>query len=39
MVECNIIHSAYISEYSVALEDELTMAYEWFVNNQDKFRG
>jgi len=26
-------------EYSVALEDGLTMAYEWFVNNQDKFRG
>ena len=26
-------------EYSVSLEDGLTMAYKWFVNNQDKFRG
>ena len=26
-------------EYSVSLEDGLAMAYKWFVNNQDKFRG
>jgi GDP-L-fucose synthase len=25
--------------YSVSLEDGLALAYEWFVNNQDKFRG
>jgi GDP-L-fucose synthase len=26
-------------EYSVPLENGLTKAYEWFLNNQDKFRG
>jgi GDP-L-fucose synthase len=26
-------------EYSVSLEDGLTSAYQWFVDNQDKFRG
>jgi GDP-L-fucose synthase len=26
-------------EYSVELEKGLTMAYKWFLNNQDKFRG
>jgi GDP-L-fucose synthase len=26
-------------EYSVSLEDGLALAYEWFVDNQDKFRG
>jgi GDP-L-fucose synthase len=26
-------------EYSVSLEDGLTPAYQWFVDNQDKFRG
>jgi len=26
-------------EYSVSLEDGLTMAYKWFMNNQDKLRG
>jgi GDP-L-fucose synthase len=26
-------------EYSVSLEDGLIMAYKWFLNNQDKFRG
>jgi GDP-L-fucose synthase len=26
-------------EYSVSLEDGLTLAYQWFVDNQDKFRG
>lgn len=26
-------------EYSVSLEDGLALAYEWFINNQDKFRG
>jgi len=26
-------------EYSISLEDGLTMAYEWFVNNQGKLRG
>ncbi|MEM5507018.1 GDP-L-fucose synthase [Shewanella frigidimarina] len=25
--------------YSVSLEDGLTMAYKWFVDNQDHFRG
>ena len=25
-------------DYSVSLEDGLTMTYEWFINNQDKFR-
>lgn len=26
-------------EYSVSLEDGLTMTYKWFINNQDKFRS
>ena len=26
-------------EYSVSLEEGLTLAYQWFVDNQDKFRG
>ncbi|MFW8590329.1 GDP-L-fucose synthase [Glaciecola sp. 2405UD65-10] len=26
-------------EYTTSLEDGLTKAYEWFLNNQDKFRG
>jgi GDP-L-fucose synthase len=26
-------------EYSVSLEHGLALAYEWFVDNQDKFRG
>jgi GDP-L-fucose synthase len=26
-------------EYSVPLENGLTKTYEWFLNNQDKFRG
>lgn len=26
-------------EYSVSLEDGLTLAYEWFIDNQDNFRG
>jgi GDP-L-fucose synthase len=26
-------------EYSVSLEDGLAMAYQWFCDNQDKFRG
>lgn len=26
-------------EYSVSLEDGLTLAYQWFVDNQNKFRG
>ena len=26
-------------QYTVPLENGLTMAYEWFLNNQDKFRG
>tara|TARA_R110001592_G_scaffold255666_8_gene519429 strand:- start:1585 stop:2556 length:972 start_codon:yes stop_codon:yes gene_type:complete len=26
-------------EYSVSLEDGLIIAYKWFVDNQDKFRG
>ena len=26
-------------EYSVSLEDGLTLAYEWFIGNQDNFRG
>jgi GDP-L-fucose synthase len=26
-------------EYTVPLENGLTKAYEWFLNNQDKFRG
>ncbi|ARD43590.1 GDP-L-fucose synthase [Colwellia sp. PAMC 21821] len=25
--------------YSVSLKDGLSMAYQWFINNQDKFRG
>jgi GDP-L-fucose synthase len=26
-------------QYSVSLEDGLALAYQWFVDNQDKFRG
>ncbi|MBA6381058.1 GDP-L-fucose synthase, partial [Colwellia sp. BRX10-7] len=26
-------------EYSVPLDNGLTKAYDWFLNNQDKFRG
>ena len=26
-------------EYSISLEDGLAITYEWFINNQDKFRG
>ncbi len=26
-------------QYSVNLEDGLNMAYQWFIDNQDKFRG
>ncbi|MEZ9745983.1 GDP-L-fucose synthase family protein [Vibrio splendidus] len=26
-------------QYSVNLEDGLELAYQWFINNQDKFRG
>jgi len=26
-------------QYSVELEDGLRLAYQWFVDNQDKFRG
>lgn len=26
-------------EYSVSLEEGLTLAYQWFIDNQDKFRG
>lgn len=26
-------------EYSISLEDGLTLAYQWFIDNQDKFRS
>lgn len=26
-------------EYSVSLDDGLALAYQWFIDNQDKFRG